>query len=525
MYSSLCNTGNFSPAPDPPPGLINAACIQLQKHSFMKRRIPAIVLIPVTAILSIGLYALITSQTTGKQKPITVAQTQQAVNFSSPAEFVSAAKTTTPAVVHIRTIMNADAGGGNPLFELYGIPQNQGPSRGSGSGVTIAEDGYIVTNNHVVENASQIEVIYPDRRSFKAKLLGRDVATDLALIKVDAKNLPTVKMGNSDNTEVGEWVLAIGYPLSLNTTVTAGIISAKGRSIGILDRPTQQGSEAPAVTSPVESFIQTDAAINPGNSGGALVNTRGELIGINAAIASLTGSYAGYGFAIPSNLVTKVVNDIREFGEVRRGYLGISFPAPATEEQYFKQQGINPASVKGVLITDVQEGSAAAQAGIQPGDIVQSIDGAAINSSAEFSERIARHRPGDEVKLGILRKGSTKTVIAKLKGQASLAKANTGKTSEEISNRLGARFEPLTDAQKQRYRLPAGVVITEIKQGGLFDQLGLAPGTVIVLVNGKGVNSSKDIDDIFRASGSNRIRIDGLAPDGTRIAFTFSLGA
>jgi Trypsin-like serine proteases, typically periplasmic, contain C-terminal PDZ domain len=490
----------------------------------MKRRIPAAVLIPVTAVLSIGLYVLITSQTTKNQPAFAATQSQQDVKFTSPSEFVSAAKTTTPAVVHIRTVMNADARSANPLYELYGMPQT--PARGSGSGVTLSADGYIVTNNHVVENASQIEVIYPDRRSFTAKLLGRDMATDLALIKVDAKNLPAVKIGNSDNTEVGEWVLAIGYPLSLNTTVTAGIISAKGRSIGILDRPTQQGNqETPAIASPVESFIQTDAAINPGNSGGALVNTRGELIGINAAIASLTGSYAGYGFAIPSNLVTKVVNDIREFGEVRRGYLGISFPAPATEEQYFKQQGINPASVKGVLITDVQEGSAAAEAGVQPGDIVQNIDGAAINSSAEFSERIARHRPGDEVKLGILRKGSTKTVTAKLKGQASLAKQNNAGKGEEVSSRLGASFEPLTDAQKQRYRLPAGIVVTEIKSGGIFDQLGLAPGTVIVLVNGRGVNSAKDIDAIVQATGSNRIRIDGLAPDGTRIAFTFSLGA
>lgn len=523
-----------------PPGPKNAALIRsgmisgikkCKPYCMIKRSISTALTILVTAALSIGLYVLISSQTADSNskgnKQLTAAQSQADYRITSPVEFVSAARATTPAIVHIRTFYNAPASTGNPLQELFGLPQRNSPARGSGSGVTITEDGYIVTNNHVVEHASQVEVVFPDRRTFRATIAGRDPATDLALIKVKSNGLPSVKMGNSDSIEVGEWVLAIGYPFSLNTTVTAGIISAKGRSIGILDRPARQSNgEASEMASPVESFIQTDAAINPGNSGGALVNTSGELIGINAAIASLTGSYAGYGFAIPSNLVKKVIDDIREFGEVRRAYLGVTFPAPATEEQYFRQQGINPASVSGVLITGVQKGSAATEAGIQPGDVIQSVDGIPINSSAEFSERIARHRPGDEIRLGILRKGDAKTVTAKLKGQVSLTqKGNSLQSLEEIYNKLGASFAPLTPAQKQHYRIRSGVVITEIRQGGLFDQMGLIPGTIVIMINGRSVNNPKDINEILTSAENSRIRIDGIAPDGSRIIFTFSLGA
>ncbi len=324
--------------------------------------------------------------------------------------FVPAAKAVTPGVVHIKTLY----GNSNGTF-----PSNYGggnvPAMGSGSGVVISKDGYIATNNHVVENATQIEVVFTDRRSFKAKLVGRDPNTDLALLKVEEKNLPVVELGNSDNIEVGEWVLAVGYPFSLNTTVTAGIVSAKGRSIGIINSGAP-GSGSPQASSAIESFIQTDAAINPGNSGGALVDMDGRLIGINTAIASLTGSYAGYAFAVPVNLAKKILDDLKKYGEVKRGLLGVSFPAPAAEEQYLKQQGINPGSVKGVFITGIQKGSAADIAGLQEGDIIQSIDGTELFSSAEFSERIARHRPGDKVKLEFLRDGKSSSTTGYLKG-------------------------------------------------------------------------------------------------------------
>lgn len=291
-------------------------------------------------------------------------------NANGNVNFVAASKVVMPAVVHIKIHFNASSD--------YGA---------SGSGVIISPDGFIATNNHVVENATAIDVILPDNRTFSAKLIGRDPNTDLALIKVDANNLPVVKLGNSDKVQIGEWVLAVGFPLSLNTTVTAGIVSAKARSIEIINRPgsnTMQNNAEPEGNMAVESFIQTDAAINPGNSGGALVNTIGELIGINSAIASQTGSYAGYAFAIPVNLAKKILDDLKNFGVVKRGVLCVSFPAPSAEDQYLIQQGLNPALVKGVYITGVQNESAAAAAGLKEGDIIQSIDGILLNSSTEF---------------------------------------------------------------------------------------------------------------------------------------------
>ncbi|HET6559597.1 MAG TPA: trypsin-like peptidase domain-containing protein, partial [Prolixibacteraceae bacterium] len=252
------------------------------------------------------------------------ASEQQTYTPAQPGDFVAASKAATPAVVHIKTrYAPSESGGMNPLAQLYGMPYGGAmPQMGSGSGVIISADGYIATNNHVVDQTSAIEVILPDKRIFIAELVGRDPNTDLALLKINGEDLPTIKFGNSDNIQIGEWVLAVGYPFSLNTTVTAGIISAKARSIGIIERPGRgapAGNTTPGGSSAIESFIQTDAAINPGNSGGALVNTNGELIGINSAIASQTGSYAGYAFAIPVNLARKILDDLREFGSVRRG--------------------------------------------------------------------------------------------------------------------------------------------------------------------------------------------------------------
>ncbi|MGI8634973.1 MAG: S1C family serine protease, partial [Segetibacter sp.] len=358
---------------------------------------------------------------------------------NSNVNFVTASKMVMPAVVHIKIHFNASSD--------YGA---------SGSGVIISPEGFIATNNHVVENASAIDVILPDRRNFSAKLVGRDPNTDLALLKIEATNLPVVKLGNSDKVQIGEWVLAVGFPLSLNTTVTAGIVSAKARSIGIINRPgsnTMQNNAAPKGNMAVESFIQTDAAINPGNSGGALVNTNGELIGINSAIVSQTGSYAGYAFAIPVNLAKKILDDLKNFGVVKRGVLGVAFPAPSAEDQYLIQQGLNPALVKGVYITGVQNESAAAAAGLKEGDIIQSIDGILLNSSTEFSERIARHKPGDTIKLTYQRKGATAAVSATLHSEDAAktekTEAKSDRALQEIYNRLGATFAPLTADIKQ----------------------------------------------------------------------------
>jgi serine protease Do len=457
-------------------------------------------------------------------------------NLADPASpdgaisFVQAAAMVSPAVVHIKTTYSGNAAGaGNPFEELFGAPPSQGQARGSGSGVLITPDGYIVTNNHVVEGASEIEIVLPDKRSFQAKLIGRDPSTDLALVKVGGTNLPVAILGNSDEVQVGEWVLAVGYPLSLNSTVTAGIISAKGRSIGILDRSNQQqipGGPAMAGGSAIESFIQTDAAINPGNSGGALVNAAGQLIGINAAIASQTGSYAGYGFAIPVNLMKKVVSDFRKFGEVKRGYLGVSFPAPVVEDQILREQGIDPATVKGVYLTNVQPKSGAAKAGLKPGDIIQKIDGVEVTSSTEFSERIARHRPGDKVALSYLRNGKTTSATVTLMGEEAVNEGVAHKnTASGLQAKLGAAFAPVPDAIKQRYRLRSGVVVTQVQRGSFFDSAGIPEGTIITAVNGRRVNNLADLDAALAASKSGMVRLDGITPDGTTFVFNIPLGA
>ncbi|HZK97195.1 MAG TPA: trypsin-like peptidase domain-containing protein [Prolixibacteraceae bacterium] len=444
-------------------------------------------------------------------------------------DFVIASKAVMPAVVHIKTTFKASPEGFNNNFrQPYGSrSENNIPAMASGSGVIISQDGYIATNNHVVENASEIEVILPDKREFSAELVGRDPNTDLALLKIKAEGLPTVKLGNSDIVQVGEWVLAVGFPFSLNTTVTAGIISAKARSIGIINRPGRdsEGDQRTTGNTAIESFIQTDAAINPGNSGGALVNTNGELIGINSAIASQTGSYAGYSFAIPVNLAKKILDDLKQYGSVNRGILGVAFPSPSAEEQYFKQQGIVMGSVNGVFITNVMSQSAAAEAGLKEGDIIQSIDGMQLASSSEFSERIARRRPGDVIKLSYLRDGKTNTVSATLKGEApTKITASSDESLDQIYDKLGVSFSPLTDQQKQYFNINSGVVVTNVRKGGFFDQNGIPNGTIIAFINGKPINNSKDIDLAFLSAQRGNIQIFAIAPDGSRVIFNFSLG-
>ncbi|HEY3371392.1 MAG TPA: trypsin-like peptidase domain-containing protein [Prolixibacteraceae bacterium] len=456
--------------------------------------------------------------------------TEQGNSSGPTGDFVVAAKAATPAVVHIKTHYNSSSSGfNNSLGQLFGMPYGgNAPVMGSGSGVIITEDGYIATNNHVVENTSEIEVVLPDKRIFKGELVGRDPNTDLALIRIKAEGLPTVKFGNSDNVQVGEWVLAVGYPYSLNTTVTAGIVSAKARSIGIIDGSNGDlsgGNLGSPNSAAIESFIQTDAAINPGNSGGALVNMNGELIGINSAIASQTGTYAGYAFAIPVNLAKKVLDDLKQYGSVKRGLLGVSFPSPSGEEQYLQQQGIAPGSVNGVYITNVLSQSAAAIAGLKEGDIIQSIDGLQVASSTEFSEKIARHRPGDVVQISYLRNGKTSTVSATLKGEAPpLTAGKNNESLEDIYTKLGVTLAPLTQEQKDYFSLNSGVVVTEVREGGFFDQIGIPRGTIIAFINGKPINSPEDVDSALLSAQKGMLQIFAIAPDGSRVIFNFSLG-
>lgn len=448
-------------------------------------------------------------------------------------DFTQAAAAVSPGVVHIKVTMTARSsqrrGGSSPfdMFEeFFGMPQQRRAqprqAQASGSGVILTPDGYIVTNNHVVEDADKIEVQLTDKRTFEAKVIGKDPNTDLALIKVNASNLPIVKMGNSDNVQIGEWVLAVGYPLSLQSTVTAGIVSAKGRQIGILGEPQQRrfGNEEEAIiNTAIESFIQTDAVINKGNSGGALVNARGELIGINSAIASPTGVYAGYGFAIPINLAKKILDDFKEFGSVKRGFVGITFNE--INETIRKEKGID--DINGLYVQDVVKDGGADAAGIKAGDVITKIDGRTIYSSSDLQERVARLRPGDKVKLTYKRNGKESEVSVTLKGEEENKSRREDEESNasatEIYNKLGASFIPATDAQKKELGISSGVMVTQIHRGGVFEYFGVERGLIITHINGQPVNNADQVESALANTRRNIVRIKGVPERGSTVEF------
>lgn len=448
-------------------------------------------------------------------------------------DFTQAAAAVSPGVVHIKVTMTARGsqrrGGSSPfdMFEeFFGLPQQRRAqprqAQASGSGVILTPDGYIVTNNHVVEDADKIEVQLTDKRTFEAKVIGKDPNTDLALIKVNASNLPIVKMGNSDNVQIGEWVLAVGYPLSLQSTVTAGIVSAKGRQIGILGEPQQRrfGNEEEAIiNTAIESFIQTDAVINKGNSGGALVNARGELIGINSAIASPTGVYAGYGFAIPINLAKKILDDFKEFGSVKRGFVGITFNE--INETLRKEKGID--DINGLYVQDVVKDGGADAAGIKAGDVITKIDGRTIYSSSDLQERVARLRPGDKVKLTYKRNGKESEVSVTLKGEEENKSRREDEESNasatEIYNKLGASFIPATDAQKKELGISSGVMVTQIHRGGVFEYFGVERGLIITHINGQPVNNADQVESALANTRRNIVRIKGVPERGSTVEF------
>ncbi|HMR19978.1 MAG TPA: Do family serine endopeptidase [Sphingobacterium sp.] len=464
------------------------------------------------------------------------------VSSTGNPDFTQAAAVVSPGVVHIKVTMttrNSQRGGGASPFDMFedffGMPQQRRaqprqPQQASGSGVIITPDGYIVTNNHVVEDADRIEIQLTDKRTFEAKVIGKDPNTDLALIKVNASNLPIVKMGNSDNVQIGEWVLAVGYPLSLQSTVTAGIVSAKGRQIGILGESQQQPrrrygyeqeEEQAIINTAIESFIQTDAVINRGNSGGALVNARGELIGINSAIASPTGVYAGYGFAIPINLAKKILDDFKEFGSVKRGYVGITFnEVGKVKEQTRKEKGIE--DVNGLYVEDVVKGGGAEAAGLKSGDIIKKIEGKTIYSSSDLQEHVARLRPGDKVKLTYKRDGKEKDVTVTLKGETE-SKSGSDKeekmsaSATEIYNKLGASFIPATDALKKELGVNSGVVVAQVHRGGVFEYFDIQRGLVITEINGRPVNNADQVEAALAETKRNMVRIKGVPERGSTV--------
>ena len=367
----------------------------------------------------------------------------------------------------------------------------------SGSGVIISEDGYIVTNNHVIQNADKVEVVLNDKREYEAEVIGRDPSTDLALLKVNAKNLPFIYYGNSDQVKVGEWALAVGNPFSLTSTVTAGIISAKGRNINILNEKFA-----------IESFIQTDAAVNPGNSGGALVNANGELIGINSAIASNTGSYSGYSFAVPVNIVRKVVADLLEYGEVQRAFIGVVLED--LNADLGKKKDI--ADLKGVYVSGLNAGGAAEEGGVKEGDIILKIQDVIVNNVPELQEQIGRYRPGDKVQLLINRGGTEKVLSLILKNKNGDTRLI--RYAESIKDELGADFAPINSNDKSSLRIQHGLRVENIREGRLRN-IGIREGFIITNIGERTVDSLEDLTEALKSERKGLL-IEGLYPNGAR---------
>lgn len=470
------------------------------------RLIPVIftaALTSVTTIFIAGKYQerlpFLTTAEKQTQLPVNYAHYSNAsmVRSTPPADFQDAAEASVKAVVHVKTTTKARAVTAydpNDFFgQFFGPRQYVLPQQmGSGSGVVVSPNGYIATNNHVVAGADQVTVTFNDRYTAQAKVVATDPSTDLAVLKVNENNLAYIEIGNSDEVRLGQWVLAVGYPLTLDATVTAGIVSAKGRSIGI---NRSQSKNA------IEAFIQTDAAVNPGNSGGALVNTDGQLIGINSAIASPTGSYAGYSYAIPSNIVKKVVNDLMQYGSVQRAYLGIEY----RDRKGYKPEQLTALGIDktdGVYVEGIVSNSGAAKAGIQKGDFVTAINGTPIHTEPELQEQLARYKPGDNISVSYLRNGNTRHTTVQLK--------NVEGTTEIIKQPgavklLGANFRTLNTTEKKKYNVAGGVVVEDIANGLIAQQTNMKEGFVITSVNDKTVNTVDDLQRVLASSKSAQI--------------------
>lgn len=446
-----------------------------------------------------------------------------------PVDLTYAAEKSLPSVVHILCTKNSkvetvdvqsspfDDFFSDP-FGFFGNPQGEGQKRqrqyrtpkqqGSGSGVIISADGYIVTNNHVVEGADELTVTFNDNKELSARIIGLDKTTDLALIKVDAKNLTPITIADSEQIKVGEWVLAVGNPFNLTNTVTAGIVSAKGRSL------YQNG---------VESFIQTDAAINPGNSGGALVNTRGELIGINAMLYSQTGSFSGYGFAIPTSIMNKVVSDLKKYGTVQRAVIGIQGQDVKTYVDAQKEKGkeVDLGTMEGIYVAKVTEQSAAEEADLKEGDVITAVDGKTVSKMAELQEILAQKRPGDKVSITYLRdkKKATKTVTLKNE------QGNTKLVQKADLDILGGTFREITDAQKRSLGISYGVEVTKLSGGKLKEQ-GMTPKFVIQKVNDQSIRTVDELQQAVKDASTSKepvLYIQGVTPTGQKKYYAISL--
>lgn len=450
----------------------------------------------------------------------TFKQSYRLTNFGTVAaentDFTAAAESAVHGVVHIKATTNAQASserGGDyidPFEYFFGFggrggfqrPQPQ-PRVGAGSGVIISTDGYIITNNHVIEGADELEVTLNDNRKFPAKVIGTDPTTDIALIKIEANDLPTIPFGDSEKLKVGEWVLAVGNPFNLTSTVTAGIVSAKSRgNIGTAGRDRSK----------IESFIQTDAAVNPGNSGGALVNTKGELVGINTAIYSETGNFAGYSFAVPISIAGKVANDLKQYGAVQRAVLGVLIQDP----QYAPEEAKEKLKVfEGAYVGGFAERSSAKEAGIEEGDVVVAVNGVKIKSSSALQEQISKYRPGDKVELTVNRNGDTKKFTVELRNAQGSTKVVKAGDSTEV---MGGAFKTLSKEQKRQLGVSYGIEVTGLTNGKLKD-VGIKKGFIIMIVNNQRISSPDDlekiVEDILQGRSEDQgLFIKGFYPNG-----------
>lgn len=494
----------------------------------VKQSLAAILVVAATSVGSIWGYSQY------QQKQFTADTSRTESNLFKPVSYIGdpvtdgpvvdfekAATKAVPSVVHIKTLTKAKQARvpdmqDNPFRDFFGDDfgdlfggRNMQPQiqRGSGSGVIITSDGYIVTNNHVVDGADEFTVTLSNNKTYKGKLIGKDPSSDLAVVKIDAGNLPFMNFANSDDVHLGQWVLAIGYPLNLDATVTSGIVSAKSRSLGINSRQSK---------TPLEAFIQTDAAINPGNSGGALVNVNGDLIGINSAIASPTGSYAGYGYAIPSNMVKKISADIIKYGSAKRAYLGVMFGNDQMSEEDRKKNNIKDGD--GVFVMDVAQNSAASEAGIQKGDFITKINGNTISTGTQLIEKIATKRPGDKVEVTFQRNGVEKTATVTLKGESG----TYASMKEQAVEQLGASFENLDKQKAEKLGITGGVQVKDLKQGLLTDQTRIKEGFIITRVNNQRVTSVDELKQALSSAGNSAI-ISGIYPDQPQREYRYAV--
>ncbi|MCT4616062.1 MAG: Do family serine endopeptidase [Marinifilaceae bacterium] len=431
----------------------------------------------------------------------------ESVNNNFP-NLTLAAESSVKSVVHVESVYRVQKRYRTPLHEyLFGNSDSRfrpKTTMSTGSGVIISKNGYIITNNHVVSSAKYINITLHDKRKFKAELIGKDKNTDLALLKIEAENLPNINYGDSESLKLGEWVLAVGNPFNLKSTVTAGIISAKARNIGIM-----QGQLS------IESFLQTDAAVNPGNSGGALVNDRGELIGINTAIESRTGSYSGYSFAIPATIVKKIISDLKEFGQVQRAFLGVEM---ANIDSKLANH-LKLSEIKGVIITKVKRNSSSYDAGLKSGDIILSIAGKEINSTSELQEQISKYRPGENVEIIFIRNSKAQKVNLILKNQLGNTKIIKGGIKEV----LGVEFKPLSMREKFTYSVSSGLKIRKIHKGGKFFNAKIEEGFIIYKINNQLINQIEDVENVINASDNGEVFIIGFYPNGQVKHYSFSI--